>query len=104
MKSKTLDNIDIAIAKAKIPDLKVFGDGDTFRLICKASSEQEGWSKSCKAMEIPNCGCVINVSTQQIDANGCNSIAEALVFVPEVHIHTVYSPTGDVVDIRIKKT
>jgi hypothetical protein len=79
--SKTLHNTDVEGAKKNVSDLKVFGDGDLFKLISKASSTQEGWMKSTKAMEIPDLGCVIQVSTQQGD-----NVAEALVFVPSVRI------------------
>ncbi|MBL4861294.1 MAG: hypothetical protein JKX96_10765 [Acinetobacter sp.] len=61
--------------------MNVYGEGDTFRLICKASSKSEGWMKSTKAMEIAGAGCVIQVTTQQGD-----NVAEALTFVPMVYI------------------
>ncbi len=79
--SKTLDNTNIADAKAKISDIKVFGNGDLFELICKASSEEQGWMKSTKAMQTPM-GCVIQVTTQQRNADLSYSVAEALTFVP----------------------
>lgn len=79
--SKTLDNVDVADVKSKVPDVQVTGNGDTFRLLCKASSKDQGWMKSCKAMEIPGVGCVVQVTTQQ----GGN-VAEALTFVPGVRI------------------
>lgn len=78
---KTLDNTSVADVQAKVPDVKVTGNGDTFRLLCKASSKDQGWMKSAKAMEIPGVGCVVQVTTQQ----GQN-VAEALVFVPNVRI------------------
>lgn len=78
---KTLHNSDISGAQDNVPDLKVFGNGDMFHLLCKASSEQEGWMKSTKAMEIPCVGCVVQVTTQQ-----GHSVAEALCFVPGVKI------------------
>ncbi len=78
---KTLDITDVKGAKANISDIKVFGDGDTFKLICKASSKAQGWMKSTKAMEIPGVGCVVQVSTQQGD-----NIAEAMTFVPGAKI------------------
>lgn len=81
MEEKTLDITDVKGAKANISDIKVFGDGDTFQLICKASSKAQGWMKSTKAMEIPGVGCVVQVSTQQGD-----NVAEALTFVPGVKI------------------
>lgn len=68
-------------------DLVVFGDGDTFQLICKASSKAEGWLKSTKAMEIPGVGCVVQVTTQQGD-----NVAEALTFVPGVRIEVLGKP------------
>jgi len=77
---KTLDNTNVAEAKAKVSDIKVFGNGDLFQLIAKASSKKQGWMKSTKAMETPK-GCVVQVTTQQ----GGN-VAEALTFVPDVSI------------------
>lgn len=81
---KTLDITEVKGAVANIQDLKVFGDGDTFQLICKASSQSQGWMKSTKAMQIDGVGCVVQVTTQQ-----GNSIAEALAFVPGVKIEIV---------------
>jgi len=78
---KTLNNSDVNGARKQVSDLEVFGDGDLFKLISKASSKSEGWMKSTKAMEIPGAGCVIQVTTQQGD-----NIAEALTFVPGVVI------------------
>lgn len=79
--SKTLHNSTVSGARKNVSDLQVFGDGDTFKLICKASSEAEGWMKSTKAMQIDGAGCVVQVTTQQ-----GNNIAEALTFVPGVKI------------------
>jgi len=78
--AKTLDNTNIEQARQQVSDIKVFGNGDLFQLICKASSARQGWMKSTKAMDTGN-GCVIQVTTQQ-DKN----VAEALVFVPNVKI------------------
>ena len=80
---KTLNNSDIKGARKQVPDIKIFGNGDLFKLLCKASSKEEGWMKSTKAMEIPNVGCLVQVSTQQGD-----QVAEALEFVPGVKIGT----------------
>ncbi len=88
---KTLDIENISDAKTRISDIKVIGDGDTFQLICKASSADERWMKSCKAMHIPNVGCVIQVTTQQD-----NNVAEALCFVPGVYIHIDLSGTKSI--------
>ena len=81
MTSKTLHNSTVDAAKKNVTDLVIYGDGDTFKLICKASSKTEGWMKSTKAMEIPGVGCVVQVTTQQGD-----QVAEALTFVPGVRL------------------
>lgn len=83
--SKTLGIRNVHEAKDAITDLKVFGDGDTWVLLCKASSVKEGWMKSTKVMNVPG-GCVVQVTTQQGD-----SIAEALTYVPGCCI-TDYEP------------
>lgn len=77
MNEKTLHNSDISGARVNVKDIKVFGNGDMFQLLCKASSQKEGWMKSTKAMEILGVGCVVQVTTQQGD-----NVAEALTFVP----------------------
>ena len=83
---KTMGNSDVSGAKKNVPDIKVFGDGDLFKLLSKASSENEGWMKSTKAMEIPEAGCLVQVTTQQRNPDGSYAVAEALSFVPGVRI------------------
>lgn len=78
--SKALDVTSVQDAQKKVSDIQVVGNGDTFKLLCKASSKSQGWMKSCKAMEVPG-GCVVQVTTQQSD-----NVAEALTFVPGVKI------------------
>ncbi len=73
---KTLHNTEISGAKKNVPDLVVYGDGDLFKLISKASSKKEGWMKSTKAMDVGT-GVVVQVTTQQ-----GNNVAEALCFIP----------------------
>ncbi len=58
-------------------DIETFGDLDTFQLICKASSKEQGWMKSTKAMRIEGLGLVLQVTTQI-----GQSVAEAVTFVP----------------------
>jgi hypothetical protein len=82
MIAKTLGNTDASGARKNVADIQFFGDGDTFKLICKASSQAEGWMKSTKAMEIPGTGCVVQVTTQQRNPDGSYALAEALTFVP----------------------
>jgi hypothetical protein len=82
---KNLGIENVEQAKAQIEDLKVFGNGDLFKLIAKASSQSQGWMKSTKAMDTGN-GCVVQVTTQQKNPGGWYTIAEALTFVPGVRI------------------
>ena len=82
---KSLDNTTANKAKDQVKDLKILGDGDMFKLLCKAYSEAEGWMKSTKAMEV-NGGCLVQVTTQQKNLDGSYAVAEALSFVPNVKI------------------
>jgi hypothetical protein len=118
MSEKTLDNTTADQASKQVSDLKIWGNGDTFKLICKASSKAEGWMKSTKAMQIDGVGCIVQVSTQQINETGmfvserdeeaseqagytvyknntrnafCSAVAEAVTFVPGVMIEEIYS-------------
>ena len=77
---KALTVESVQDAQAKVSDIKVVGNGDAFALLCKTSSESQGWMKSAKAMEVPG-GCVVQVTTQQGD-----NVAEALTFVPSVKL------------------
>ena len=81
---KTLHNSDISGAKKNVPDIVVYGNGDLFKLLSKASSQREGWMKSTKVMEIPHVGCLVQVTTQQRNPDGSYAVAEALQFVPDV--------------------
>lgn len=90
MIEKTLDITEIKGAKANISDIKVFGNGDTFQLICKASSNEQGWMKSTKACEVEGVGCIVQVSTQQKNIDGTYSVAEAITFVPGIKIESQY--------------
>lgn len=78
---KTYGNTNINKAKDNVSDLQVYGDGDMFKLLAKASSQIEGWMKSTKAMAIPGVGVLVQVTTQQD-----GQVAEALAFVPGARI------------------
>lgn len=84
---KTLHNSDVSGARVNVKDIKIVGNGDMFQLLCKASSEKEGWMKSTKAMQV-NGGCIVQVTTQQRNPNGSYALAEAITFVPGVSIHS----------------
>jgi len=89
LEPKTLINSTVSEAKKNVSDLVVFGNGDTFQLICKASSAAQGWMKSTKAMEIQGVGCVVQVTTQQGD-----QVSEALTFVPGVRVKPINGHDG----------
>ena len=77
---KSLHNTDANGAKKNVKDIVFWGNGDTFKLISKASSESEGWMKSTKAMQAGE-SVVVQVTTQQKNIDGTYSIAEALTTV-----------------------
>lgn len=56
MDPKSLHNTDINGTSKNVPDVQAFGDGDAWVLICKASSESQGWMKSTKAMQVSPLG------------------------------------------------
>ena len=80
--SKTLDVTNVEEAKQKVVDVKVVGNGDLFRLVSKASSENQGWMKSTKAAEVEGGGLIVQVTTQQKNPDGSYTVAEALTYVP----------------------
>jgi hypothetical protein len=96
--SKTYGNTDTNGTKKNVKDVVFWGEGDTFRLISKASSKNEQWMKSTKAMEIKGVGCLVQVTTQQGD-----NVAEALQFVPGVKIETFYDDYDRVISRRLVK-
>ena len=83
LKEKDLNITEVRGAKANISDLQVFGNGDTFALLCKANSQEQGWMKSTKVANVPG-GCIVQVTTQQRNPDGSYSVAEALTYVPGV--------------------
>jgi len=97
--NKSLHNTDANGATKNVADIKFFGDGDTFALICKASSEEEGWTKSTKAMDVGH-GVVVQVTTQQRNIDGTYSIAEAVCFVPGAEVANICDSEGGPVTER----
>jgi hypothetical protein len=88
---KDLGITEVRGAKANIPDLQVYGDGDTFALLCKASSEAQRWMKSTKVCNVSG-GCIVQATTQQRNPDGSYAVAEALTYVPGVRIDTGAEP------------
>ena len=82
---KTLGNTCANGASKNVKDIVFWGNGDTFKLISKASSQNEGWMKSTKAMQVGNY-VVVQVTTQQRNPDGSYSVAEALTTVPNAVI------------------
>lgn len=95
---KSLGNTDTNAAKKNVKDIKFWGDGDTFKLISKASSVKEDWMKSTKAMYIAGVGCVVQVTTQQGD-----NVAEAVVFVPGIKIEEKLNTKGIAISRKLVK-
>ena len=95
---KTLNNTTASQAKDNVKDIIFWGNGDTFKLISKASSAKEGWMKSTKAMQIDNVGCVVQVTTQQGD-----NVSEAVTFVPKVKIEETMED-GKVISRKLVET
>jgi len=93
---KTLVYTDAKSATENVKDIVFWGDGDTFKLISKASSFYEGWMKSTKAMQIDGVGCIVQVTTQQ-----GTRVAEAVTFVPGVKIFEEANDDGEVVARRL---
>ena len=93
---KTLGNTDINETSKNVPDVVVYGDGDAWQLICKASSEKEGWMKSTKAMDLDG-GCLVQVTTQQRNPDGSYAIAEAVTFVPDVAVAETKDDAGNII-------
>lgn len=91
MGKKDLEISEVRQAKDNINDLNIYGDGDTFALLCKASSKEQGWMKSTKVCNVYG-GCIVQVTTQQENDNGSYSLAEALTFVPNIHMDTTVEP------------
>lgn len=79
--NRDLNISEIHAAKENIKDLQVYGDGDTFHLLCKASSQEQGFMKSTKVCNVTG-GCIVQVTTQQLNPDGTSSVAEALCYVP----------------------
>ena len=98
MDDKSLTVISVADAKdGKVNDIQVFGNGDLWQLLIKASSQTQGWMKSCKAMEIPGCGVCVQVTTQQKNPDGSYAVAEAVTFVPGARVDTIRDDEGKVI-------
>lgn len=99
--TKTLHNTTSNGARKNVKDIQFWGDGDTFQLISKASSENEGWFKSTKAMEVEGVGCVVQVTTQQRNPDNSYSLDDAVTFVPNCKIERKLNENGEVISRKL---
>lgn len=90
-KPKSMANSDTNGTRKNVPDVAVFGDGDTFALWVKASSQAEGWMKTTKVANLPT-GCLIQAETQQRNPDGSYALSQALVFVHGIWIDKASDP------------
>ncbi|MEL6663360.1 MAG: hypothetical protein AAFR33_10175 [Pseudomonadota bacterium] len=97
---KSLHNTDANGTTKNVSDVTFFGDGDMWQLLCKASSEAEGWMKSTKAMQVAG-GCLVQVTTQQRNPDGSYALAEAVTFVPDVQVVCEGTPNVGVTGRRL---
>ena len=98
---KTFNAVNGEDVVEKVSDVEIFGNGDLFQLLSKASSEKQGWMKSTKAMNVTGVGCVVQVTTQQKNINGTCSIAEAVTFVPGVKVGKAHKAAKDLSLVKI---
>lgn len=99
--TRQLDISDTKPDKKNIDDLVMFGDTSMLKLLCKASSQKEGFMKSTKAMEIPGVGCVVQATTQQRNPDGSYAVAEALTLVPGAIIEETINDDKEVVGRKL---
>lgn len=92
MKEKTLTNTEVKGTRTQVRDVEFYGNGDTFALLCKASSQEEGWMKSTKVCNCLPVGCLVQVTTQQRNPDGSYVLAEALTFAPGMMIDITSEP------------
>lgn len=82
MTEKPLNITSMEELKANGSDIQLHGDPGAWVCVCKASSKEQGWMKSTKAMDIEGLGVLVQVSTQQ-----GKEVAEALTFIPDAHLY-----------------
>ena len=98
---KTLKNTCASGVTKNVKDIQFWGNGDMFKLISKASSQNEGWMKSTKAMQCGN-DVVVQVTTQQRNEDGSYAVAEALTTVVGVRIFEIRDKDGSLIGREIK--
>jgi hypothetical protein len=84
VKEKDLSRTDMT--EAEKSGIQTHGDPGAWKTICKAWNDAEGWMKSTKAMQVGAAGCLIQVTTQQKNADGTYAVAEAVCFAERVNV------------------
>lgn len=80
---------------AHVKDVQTFGDSDTWKLLCKASSKSQGWMKTTKAMDLNGVGVLIQTETQQQNPDGSWALSQSMQYVPGVRIQDAYVENDD---------
>lgn len=83
--TKTLKPVHTTSAKENVSDIMRYGKTDAWKLLCKATSDAEGWMKSTKVMPLSS-GCLVQVTTKQVNPDGSHAVAEAVTFVPNAKL------------------
>lgn len=91
MKDRTLSNSNMVEATRNVSDLKVVGEGDTFAVWVRASSESQGFFKTTKVANVPG-GALVQTETQQRNPDGGYALSQALTFVPYVWLDKHVDP------------
>ncbi|MDF2499304.1 MAG: hypothetical protein K0Q77_18 [Anaerosporomusa subterranea] len=82
---RVLNSSTVNQASSAIRDLQLYGAANPFTLLAKASSEEQGFMKTTKVMNVPG-GCLVQTETQQRNRDGSYALSQALCFVPGVRI------------------
>ena len=93
-----MGNTDASGTRVNVKDVQFWGNCDAWKLLGKAWSKEEGWMKSSKAYEIPEVGCIVQVTTQNEEMP-----AEAITFVPGVKIEEELDEAGVVIGRKLVK-
>lgn len=108
MKDVAWGNTSIKQTLQNIPDFEIFGEGDSFKLISKMYSMDQGWMELTKALQIDNSGCLVQVTVYQRNPNQnptadpTYSASTDLTFVPNVYIEEVRDENSRIVNRRLK--
>ena len=97
---KSLNCTDTDTAHNYAPDMETFGD-DSWKLICKASSQKQGWMKTTKAMDVNGSSVIVQTETQQRNPDGSWALSQAVVFVQRCSILDVLDVDGKLVTRRL---